>query len=249
MTGGTPYGATTLAGPDGSRQPSANELEGARFQGRHVAEIAARLERGGRRAGCPTTRTAEPDRNDGRNGRPSLSLILATVETEGPIYDQSGTRPPPRLAELRGEEDPGGLMSGDDRCYSHGIRCRRRYRARRAHGTTLYRPANSGLPVPEVAMMIPDESPGVAPPVTPEPARPPVRFANPFDRTEILLVPRGHEPGRGASQSGGAAHGARERSGANASTRGSDARRASVIPLGSLRCTTFFRSKCRCAIN
>jgi NAD(P)H dehydrogenase (quinone) len=46
ISGGTPYGATTLAGPDGSRQPTANELGGARFQGRHVAEIAARLERG-----------------------------------------------------------------------------------------------------------------------------------------------------------------------------------------------------------
>jgi NAD(P)H dehydrogenase (quinone) len=43
ITGGTPYGASTLAGGDGSRQPSANELEGARFQGRHVAQITARL--------------------------------------------------------------------------------------------------------------------------------------------------------------------------------------------------------------
>ena len=43
ITGGTPYGATTLAGGDGSRQPSENELEIARFQGRHVAEIAAKL--------------------------------------------------------------------------------------------------------------------------------------------------------------------------------------------------------------
>jgi NAD(P)H dehydrogenase (quinone) len=43
VTGGTPYGATTLAGPDGSRKPSSNELELARFQGRHVAEIAAKL--------------------------------------------------------------------------------------------------------------------------------------------------------------------------------------------------------------
>ncbi|WP_145279095.1 NAD(P)H:quinone oxidoreductase [Tautonia plasticadhaerens] len=41
--GGTPYGATTLAGADGSRQPSAIELEIARFQGRHVAEITRRL--------------------------------------------------------------------------------------------------------------------------------------------------------------------------------------------------------------
>ncbi len=45
ISGGTPYGASTIAGADGSRQPSANELEGAAFQGRHVAEIAARLGR------------------------------------------------------------------------------------------------------------------------------------------------------------------------------------------------------------
>lgn len=43
ITGGTPYGASTLAGSDGSRQPSANELEIARFQGKHVAEITAKL--------------------------------------------------------------------------------------------------------------------------------------------------------------------------------------------------------------
>jgi NAD(P)H:quinone oxidoreductase type IV len=40
ITGGTPYGATTLAGIDGSRQPSENELAIARFQGRHVTQIA-----------------------------------------------------------------------------------------------------------------------------------------------------------------------------------------------------------------
>src|ERR1700758_3243239 len=39
ITGGTPYGASTLAGIDGSRQPSENELAIARFQGRHVAEV------------------------------------------------------------------------------------------------------------------------------------------------------------------------------------------------------------------
>ena len=43
MRAGSPYGAATLAGPDGSRQPSAKELELARFQGRHVAGIAAKL--------------------------------------------------------------------------------------------------------------------------------------------------------------------------------------------------------------
>jgi NAD(P)H dehydrogenase (quinone) len=43
ISGGTPYGASTLAGNDGSRMPSANELAGARFQGKHVAEIAKKL--------------------------------------------------------------------------------------------------------------------------------------------------------------------------------------------------------------
>lgn len=43
VTGGAPYGASTIAGGDGSRQPSENELEGARFQGRLVAEVAAKL--------------------------------------------------------------------------------------------------------------------------------------------------------------------------------------------------------------
>jgi NAD(P)H dehydrogenase (quinone) len=43
ITGGSPYGATTIAAPDGSRQPSANELQGARYQGRRIAEIANKL--------------------------------------------------------------------------------------------------------------------------------------------------------------------------------------------------------------
>ena len=43
VTGGSPYGATTITGGDGSRQPSANELEGARWQGRYVAETAKKL--------------------------------------------------------------------------------------------------------------------------------------------------------------------------------------------------------------
>ena len=43
ITGGTPYGATTLAGIDGSRQPSENELALARFQGRHVTQITNAL--------------------------------------------------------------------------------------------------------------------------------------------------------------------------------------------------------------
>lgn len=43
ITGGSPYGAGVLAGGDGSRQPSANELAIARFQGKHVAEITRKL--------------------------------------------------------------------------------------------------------------------------------------------------------------------------------------------------------------
>jgi len=43
ISGCSPYGASTIAGPDGSRSPSDNELAGARFQGAHVAEIAKKL--------------------------------------------------------------------------------------------------------------------------------------------------------------------------------------------------------------
>ncbi len=43
ITGGSPYGATTIAGGDGSRQPTENELQGARYQGRKIAETASKL--------------------------------------------------------------------------------------------------------------------------------------------------------------------------------------------------------------
>jgi len=43
ITGGTPYGATTIAGTQGERTPTENELNGARFQGKHVAGLAAKL--------------------------------------------------------------------------------------------------------------------------------------------------------------------------------------------------------------
>ena len=43
ITGGSPYGASTIAGGDGSRKPSENELSIARFQGEHVAKITAKL--------------------------------------------------------------------------------------------------------------------------------------------------------------------------------------------------------------
>jgi len=45
ITGGSPYGASTIAGTKGERSPSDNELVAARFQGKHVAEIAAKLSR------------------------------------------------------------------------------------------------------------------------------------------------------------------------------------------------------------
>lgn len=43
VKGGSPYGAATIAGPDGSRRPNAKELAMARYQGKHVAGIAAKL--------------------------------------------------------------------------------------------------------------------------------------------------------------------------------------------------------------
>ncbi|HDP26097.1 MAG TPA: NAD(P)H:quinone oxidoreductase [Deltaproteobacteria bacterium] len=43
ISGGSPYGSSTIAGPEGKRLPSENELKAARFQGRHVAAIAAKL--------------------------------------------------------------------------------------------------------------------------------------------------------------------------------------------------------------
>ncbi len=49
ITGGSPYGASTITGGQGQRMPSENELAIARFQGRHVAEITARL------VGAPVT--------------------------------------------------------------------------------------------------------------------------------------------------------------------------------------------------
>ena len=45
ITGGSPYGAATIAGSKGERQPSANELDAARYQGHHVASIAQKIAR------------------------------------------------------------------------------------------------------------------------------------------------------------------------------------------------------------
>jgi NAD(P)H dehydrogenase (quinone) len=45
ITGGSPYGASTMAGPKGDRQVTENELTIARYQGKHVAEIAGKLKK------------------------------------------------------------------------------------------------------------------------------------------------------------------------------------------------------------
>jgi NAD(P)H dehydrogenase (quinone) len=65
VTGGSPYGATTIAGGDGSRQPSANELDGARFQGKHVAEIAMKLAGGSGERGPVPADQANPTETTG----------------------------------------------------------------------------------------------------------------------------------------------------------------------------------------
>jgi len=65
ITGGTPYGASTVVGPDGSRQPSENELGAARFQGRHVTEIAARLVRGAGERGPAAAEMQNPTNTTG----------------------------------------------------------------------------------------------------------------------------------------------------------------------------------------
>ena len=66
ITGGSPYGATTIAGGKGERQPSENELAGARFQGRHVAEIAAKLAgTAGEKAPVPQQMQAKPSTTGG----------------------------------------------------------------------------------------------------------------------------------------------------------------------------------------
>lgn len=70
ITGCGPYGATTLAGADGSRKPSANEIDGARFQGKHVAGIASRLERGaGERGPAPKNMQNPTETVGGTGGR------------------------------------------------------------------------------------------------------------------------------------------------------------------------------------
>jgi len=71
VSGGTPYGASTLAGGDGSRQPSQNELDGARFQGRHVAEITAKLGgMAGEGGSAPTDMQTSANQTGGTAGEP-----------------------------------------------------------------------------------------------------------------------------------------------------------------------------------
>jgi NAD(P)H dehydrogenase (quinone) len=58
ILGGSPYGAATISGADGSRKPSAIELEAARFQGKHVTMIAAKLAGYANMRATPQRRTA-----------------------------------------------------------------------------------------------------------------------------------------------------------------------------------------------
>jgi NAD(P)H dehydrogenase (quinone) len=58
ILGGSPYGAATISGADGSRKPSAVELDAARFQGHHVAMVAAKLAGHVNAAAAPQRRTA-----------------------------------------------------------------------------------------------------------------------------------------------------------------------------------------------
>jgi NAD(P)H dehydrogenase (quinone) len=58
ILGGSPYGAATISGADGSRKPSSIELEAARFQGQHVAMIAGRLASAATVGAAPQRRTA-----------------------------------------------------------------------------------------------------------------------------------------------------------------------------------------------
>lgn len=69
ITGGSPYGASTLAGGDGSRQPTDNELDGARYQGRHIAEIASRLHGGARQRGPQSADMQTPQNQSGASGQ------------------------------------------------------------------------------------------------------------------------------------------------------------------------------------
>jgi NAD(P)H dehydrogenase (quinone) len=74
ITGGSPYGATTITGGQGQRMPSDNELQAARFQGRLVAETAAKLH-----AAYTPDITAEPPASQTRSweeaGSPSSSAV------------------------------------------------------------------------------------------------------------------------------------------------------------------------------
>src|SRR3546814_20651670 len=87
ITGGTPYGATTLAAADGSRKPSDNELTLARAQGRHVAEIATKL------AGCRRLSWRRRPRRDGEcrrrtdPGRAHPPRLAASTDRYGDTLD------------------------------------------------------------------------------------------------------------------------------------------------------------------
>ena len=79
ITGGTPYGASTISGGQGQRMPSENELEGARFQGRLVAETAIKLH-----GGLTNDLTSEPPEKEAKSWKePSQVWIGVQRGTSG----------------------------------------------------------------------------------------------------------------------------------------------------------------------
>jgi len=85
ITGGTPYGASTLAGADGSRQPSQNELEIAHFQGKHVAELAVKF-------------TAKPAQVATKEAAPAKAAAAATQPAAASTASNAASNPAPKAA-------------------------------------------------------------------------------------------------------------------------------------------------------
>jgi len=86
ISGGTPYGSTYIAGNDGSRAVSNNEKACARYQGRHVAQIAKELKFGRERlSGAPSLEKQVPQAEP----VPSSPVYLKAVEKDGPSKSES----------------------------------------------------------------------------------------------------------------------------------------------------------------
>ncbi len=81
ITGGSPYGATTLAGADGSRQPSNNELDIARYQGTYIANMAARLTK----QPAAQTPPAPDKKTPAADTKPASNEARATQSSKAPV--------------------------------------------------------------------------------------------------------------------------------------------------------------------